>query len=120
MEIDPEALEVLAAYHWPGNVRELENTVRRGVALSKAAVVTVDDLPSELVASAGQSPGALGEGLYAERAEFERSYLSKLLDRCHGDVTCAASEARLPRATFYRFLKKHDLDPDRFRGTGSG
>lgn len=34
LEIAPEAVEMLLAYHWPGNVRELENTMERAVVLA--------------------------------------------------------------------------------------
>jgi len=48
-------------------------------------------------------------------AAFEREYLSGLLDRHRGDVSCAAREAQLPRGTVYRLLKKHGLAPKAFR-----
>jgi transcriptional regulator of acetoin/glycerol metabolism len=39
-----------------------------------------------------------------------------LLDQCQGDISRAAREAEVPRGTLYRFLKKHELNPDEFRG----
>jgi len=117
--ISPEAYQVLAQYRWPGNVRELQNVVRRGIALTKGPMIELDDLPDELVAAAGEgrTTGALG---YFERrdehlAQFERQYLSDLLARHHGDVRLAALEAKLPRGTLYRLMKKYGLDSGTFR-----
>lgn len=117
--ITPEAYQVLAQYRWPGNVRELANVIRRGIALTKEQMISVDDLPDELVSAAGQvrSTGALG---YFDRREehmarFDRQYLHELLVRHHGDVRTAAEEAKLPRGTLYRFMKKYGLDGGSFR-----
>ncbi|MHC4493533.1 MAG: helix-turn-helix domain-containing protein [Planctomycetota bacterium] len=35
---------------------------------------------------------------------------------CRGNVPEAARQARLPRGTLYRLLKKHRMDPGEFRG----
>lgn len=45
----PEAMEALYTYHWPGNVRELENVIERGVVLCKKSMITVDQLPKNIV-----------------------------------------------------------------------
>ena len=131
----PEALEVLLSYRWPGNVRELQNAVRRGIAMCRGDRVAVDDLPEHLVMHAGESiaagvasPALAGAGLgtippgagffelRAQRmAAFEREYLGALLHSHQGDVAAAAREARIPRGTYYRLLKNHDLKPAEFR-----
>ena len=123
--ISPEAYNVLSHYRWPGNVRELQNVLRRGIALTKGSMISLDDLPDSLVASAGE-PGTdesdstvRKSGFFAEReacvARFERDYLSSLLQRYHGNVKAAAEEAQLPRGTLYRLMKNHQLDSDQFR-----
>ncbi len=119
VEISPEAIEVLTSYSWPGNVRELQNVLKRTLALARREVILVEDLPDDLVAHAGESPADNG-GYFALRerrlASFEADYLKNLLVACRGDVTSAARDARLPRGTLYRLLKKHELNPADFRG----
>jgi transcriptional regulator with PAS, ATPase and Fis domain len=54
LSISPEAMRLLRRYSWPGNARELENVIARAVIVSDDDVVTVDDLPPELVS--GEAP----------------------------------------------------------------
>ncbi len=125
--VDPEVLEVLSRYLWPGNVRELQNVLKRAIAMCRQTTLSVEDLPDEIVVAAGE--GANGKtaskdgGFFEVReqriAAFEREYLANLLRASGGDVSQAAREARIPRGTFYRLLKKHDMDPGPFRG-GAG
>ncbi len=42
-------LDLLLNYPWPGNVRELENCVERAVVLSPSNVLSVNQLPEEVV-----------------------------------------------------------------------
>lgn len=45
----PEATAAMCAWAWPGNVRELENTVERIEILSEGPMITLNDLPPELL-----------------------------------------------------------------------
>ena len=112
VEIDREALEVLTSYAWPGNVRELQNVIKRVLVFSRRPVISADDLPDEIVAGAG-SHCATTHGFFALREQhsnaFERSYLEQLMRAHAGDVVAAAAEAKLPRGTLYRLLKKHGI-----------
>ncbi len=117
-----EVLEVLRAYNWPGNVRELMNVVRRGIAMAREDRISLDDLPDHLVLAAGRdlpSRGGPELGFFDLRAQrlasFERDYLSQKLEAHGGEVSAAAVEAQIPRGTFYRLLKNHDLKPADFR-----
>jgi DNA-binding NtrC family response regulator len=119
--LSTDVYQVLKGYHWPGNVRELQNVVRRAIAMTRAPLAGVDDLPDEIVAASGRNAGAEAGavGFFAQRAEhvarFERQYLTDLLTRHLGDVSAAAREARLPRGTLYRLMKGHGLDGASFR-----
>jgi DNA-binding NtrC family response regulator len=118
-ELGPEVMEVLMNYSWPGNVRELQNVLKRALAMSAKPTISLDDLPDELVARAGESTIKQNGGFFPLREQrvgaFERDYLQQLLNGCHGDVTSAAREAQLPRGTLYRLLKKYGLNPSDYR-----
>ncbi|MCO5166282.1 MAG: sigma-54 dependent transcriptional regulator [Planctomycetes bacterium] len=137
--IRPDAVEVLTHYRWPGNVRELQNVVRRGIAMTRADEIGIEDLPDTLViasgdqgarlvasaaagvaAGGGGAPALGGGGFFEERARrmaaFEREYLAAMLEQHQGDVTAAAKEAGIPRGTYYRLMKNHALKANDFRG----
>jgi DNA-binding NtrC family response regulator len=130
--VDAEAVEVLQAYAWPGNVRELQNVIKRTLAMTRRDVILPEDLPEQIVSGpargsaldAASSPAApspaAAEGFFGQREQhmsaFERQYLTNLLRACKGDTSLGAREAKLPRGTLYRLLKKYDLNPADFRG----
>jgi two-component system response regulator AtoC len=119
----PEAMEVLANHLWPGNVRELQNVVKRALTTVTGPVITLEDLPDELVVAAGEVSSRVSGGLFHLRerrlAAFEKEFLRNLLLTCHGDVSAVAREAKVPRGTLYRLLKRHELNPPDFRGNGA-
>ena len=119
VRVEPDAMATLARYAWPGNVRELQNVLRRALAMGCDEALTVDDLPEAIVAQASErSPEGEG-GFFRFRRQrieaFEREYLVGLMRTCQGDVPRAVREARIPRGTLYRLLKKHGLLPEDFR-----
>jgi len=119
MRVSPEAMEVLAHYSWPGNVRELQNVLKRALVMSSDPLLTVEDLPDEIVSQPGGGTEGGGRGFFHLREEriaaFERQYLADLLSTHGGDVSESAREAGIPRGTFYRLMKKHEIDPQAFR-----
>jgi DNA-binding NtrC family response regulator len=122
--ISAEAMALLEAYPWPGNVRQLQNVLRRGMALAAGDVLRSEDLPDEIRVSAEGlgAPERTAVGSFTEArdhhlARFERAYLEAALRESLGDVSRACETSGIARATFYRMLKRHGVDPDRFRSS---
>lgn len=119
--LDPEVMEVLTHYPWPGNVRELQNVLKRAITLTKHEVLTLDDLPEEVVTRGAelQNHNSSTHGFFSLRAQklasFEYEYLKELLTHSKGDVAKAAAEAVIPRGTFYRLMNKYHLRTDAFK-----
>lgn len=118
--IEHDAMEILKCYRWPGNVRQLQNVLKRILVRLAGKQVTVDDLPADIVENVtGDSPDSRPGGFFDLREKqlrsFEQRYLEEILASCQGDVTRASKEAKVPRGTFYRLLKKYSVDPDQYR-----
>ncbi len=99
-----EANRILANYSWPGNVRELINQVKRSVLLADSLVIEAEylDLPRQ---------GDYKQSLRKIREQSERDALLAVLENNNGQVSAAAKELGVSRATMYRLLNKHSLIP---------
>ena len=117
--IDPEVLQVFRCYRWPGNVRELQNTIKKILVMTPRDKIRVEDLPDEIATDTASCTDGNNSGFFNIReqhiAEFEKDYLSNLMETNQGDVTKAAEEADMPRGTLYRLLKKNNLNLSDFR-----
>ncbi len=115
MEITEEALAALRQYHWPGNVRELRNLVERVLILNpKISRIERRHLPMLVYREPGREPGRAAQaGLRGEefatlmeaREAYERDYILKKLDECHGNVSRAAEGLGVERSHLYRKMK---------------
>jgi len=102
-EIEVPARAVLLSYAWPGNVRQLMNTLDRATVLADDQMITVDDLPSEIVdgepfavpAIAHESP---------RLDEIERAHIVEVLERESGNKARAARALGIHRRKLYRLL----------------
>jgi len=111
VEIADAALTQLKQYHWPGNVRELKNVIERVLILNpKAQRIEAKHLPmlvqrTEGVAQRTTASREEFSTLLQAREAYERDYILKELDRCHGNVTRAAEALGLERSHLYRKMK---------------
>jgi two-component system nitrogen regulation response regulator NtrX len=114
VEMNDDALDALKKYHWPGNVRELRNLVERVLILNpKVQRIERKHLPMLVYRDPGKTAGqASGNGrgeefatLLEAREAYERDYILKKLDECHGNVSRAAEGLGLERSHLYRKMK---------------
>lgn len=118
--IPPNVMESLEAHQWPGNVRELRNFVEAALAMGEAPSV---DSSEPLEAPGGDSPRDGFPSLPIERLkqmpyndaraalllDFEKHYLSHIMEKARGNVTAAARDANMNRSHLFDLLKRHSL-----------
>jgi two-component system, NtrC family, response regulator GlrR len=119
--LSPGALEALVGYDWPGNVRELEHVLERAVVLAPDEEL-MEERHIGLPCAPGRAaavPAAEGfrEAKARAVAEFEESYLRKLLLVHGGNISGAARAAGKNRRAFWELIRKHGIDPRSFRGS---
>jgi two-component system nitrogen regulation response regulator NtrX len=109
VEIADSAVSALKQYHWPGNVRELRNVIERVLILNpKVQLIEGKHLPMLVQRTEGARAAAGREDfttLQQAREAYERDYILKELDRCHGNVSRAAESLGLERSHLYRKMK---------------
>jgi DNA-binding NtrC family response regulator len=107
--IEPEALEALTRYDWPGNVRELANVLERAQILAEGDVITLDDLPENLIT---YTPAADDEGEECDGQhlhEVQRRHVAAVLREAKGNKVHAARALGVSRRALYRLLDKYHL-----------
>ena len=122
-ELSLEASLALTRYEWPGNVRQLKNVMARASVLAGDSPIDVAHLPPEVLDAAGvvqPNAGAIDSlllelPLREARQRFEHSYIDHLLRRCRGNVSEAARQAGMGRASMHDKINKLGIDPHRYR-----
>jgi DNA-binding NtrC family response regulator len=114
------AMRAMRGYPWRGNVRELQNVIEHAVVLAEPGQeILADHIPfrgEEGAAAAPTTPIAsdFGEESYHAARErllddFERRYLTWLVERAGGNMSKAARVAGVDRTTLYRLMERHGL-----------
>lgn len=119
----PESLRWIRHHRWEGNVRELDNAVHREVVLADGDVIRFDIVNSETeptqptVNSSGDDYATLDFQSAKAKAvhDFERGYLTRILQIAHGNVSAAARIAEKERRAFGKLLKKHQISREQFK-----
>jgi DNA-binding NtrC family response regulator len=110
--IPDEVMKALKAYDWPGNVRALRHAAERAVILAGDGDFTVEDFSLSRGRAAAPSapapqPSAAVSDLNLERAE--KHMVEAALKKHAYNISLAAAELGLTRASLYRRMDKHGL-----------
>jgi two-component system nitrogen regulation response regulator NtrX len=105
MEINDDAIVLLQQYSWPGNVRELRNIMERVMLLNPQALrIERKHLPMLVHRETGRRSDPF-RTLQQARDAYERDYILKKVDECHGNMSRAAESLGLERSHLYRKMK---------------
>jgi two-component system nitrogen regulation response regulator NtrX len=105
LDIAEDAIELLKQYHWPGNVRELKNLIERVLILNpQAPRIERKHLPM-LVHRGVSKRSEDFSTLHQAREAYERDYILKKIDECHGNISRAAESLGLERSHLYRKMR---------------
>lgn len=99
----PEAMDKLKRYAWPGNIRELQHAIERAVIMTDSAVLQESDFLLSRTVSAGANSNTLNLD------EVEKSAIVKALNMHNGNISKAADELGLTRASLYRRMEKYGI-----------
>ncbi len=110
-----DAMQALKRYPWPGNVRELENAIQRLVIMTDTDVISLKDLPAEIVQAAGRdSRGRFrmptsGINLDKEIEGFERRWVQEALEQAKRVKSDAARLLGVDRNRLNYLCRKYNL-----------
>lgn len=104
-KIAPSTLKKLEKYAWPGNIRELQHAIERAIIMSDSQALMPDDF-FFLVPKADSSQESV-DNLNLD--DVEKNVILKAINKHSGNISKAAKELGLTRASLYRRLEKHGL-----------
>jgi len=104
-KIAPSALKKLEKYSWPGNIRELQHAIERAIIMSEGQALMPDDF-FFLVQKTDQATDS-SDNLNLD--DVEKNVILKAINKHSGNISKAAKELGLTRASLYRRLEKHGL-----------
>lgn len=103
LSIAQDAITKLKKYAWPGNVRELQHSIERAVIMADSATLQETDF-----LFSRKSDSSVGiDTLNLD--EVEKAAVVKGLQLHNGNISKAADELGLTRASLYRRMEKYGL-----------
>lgn len=103
------AIDQLQNYNWPGNVRELQHAIERAVIMSEQSELKPEDFFFLSGDHGGNDEQTDVQTNNLNLEEIERSVINKAIAKHGGNISKAAKELGLTRASLYRRLEKHGL-----------
>jgi len=104
-DIAPAALEMLERHAWPGNVRELRHVIERAVIMAGGDRLRRRDF--DFSADATAAGGLDLDDCNLER--IEKAAVARALEKHDGNVSRAARELGLTRASLYRRRRRYGV-----------
>lgn len=104
--INTGTLKRLMKHDWPGNIRELQHAVERAVILSESNVLEPHDFFMD-DSSDRRDDDFAPDNMNLD--EVEKMLVRKVIDKHGGNISRAAKELGLTRASLYRRIEKHGL-----------
>ena len=105
LKLHHQAIIRLKEYHWPGNVRELRHIIERAAIMTEGQLVEESMLT---IRPRNERIEKIPDDNF-NLEEMERKLIEAALSKHHGNISKAASELGLTRASLYRRLEKHNL-----------
>ena len=105
----PAAEQAMVDYDWPGNVRALRHAIERAVILATDATLEPTDLQLAGAVQAPSMPTEAPVPTALNLDHMEKETIHKALEKHGFNISRAAKELGLTRASLYRRMEKHGL-----------
>lgn len=103
LSISTEALTKLKKYPWPGNVRELQHSIERALIMADSHTLQ----ESDFLFSRNRNEAPSADTLNLD--EVEKAAVTKAIQLHNGNISKAADELGLTRASLYRRMEKYGI-----------
>ncbi|MDH5609701.1 MAG: sigma-54 dependent transcriptional regulator [Cyclobacteriaceae bacterium] len=104
--ISAGGIKKLQSYNWPGNIRELQHAIERTIIMSDNTTLGPDDF--FFLIQKQDSPSTADADSF-NLDDVEKSVIQRAVNKHNGNISKAARELGLTRASLYRRLEKYGL-----------
>lgn len=104
--VSSSTMKRLEKHNWPGNIRELQHAVERAVIMSDSNVMEPNDF---FLSQMEENKAAHMSSSTMNLEETEKMLIRKVIDKHGGNISKAAKELGLTRASLYRRLEKYGI-----------
>jgi len=104
--LNPSTMKRLEKHAWPGNIRELQHSVERAVIMSESNVLEPNDF---FLSNMDDKNRSENTPTTFNLEDTEKMLIRKVIDKHGGNISKAAKELGLTRASLYRRIEKYDL-----------
>ncbi|MEM9325713.1 MAG: sigma-54 dependent transcriptional regulator [Bacteroidota bacterium] len=105
-KVAPTTTKKLQKYSWPGNIRELQHAIERAIIMSDSDTLAPEDF---FFLSAKQDVANVPQPETFNLDDVEKGVIERVIDKHNGNISKAAKELGLTRASLYRRLEKYGL-----------
>ncbi len=103
LSISVDAMTKLKKYPWPGNVRELQHSIERALIMADSATLQGSDFLFSRKGNDAVNVDTLNLD------EVEKAAVAKAIQLHNGNISKAAEELGLTRASLYRRMEKYGI-----------
>ncbi|HEY7791669.1 MAG TPA: sigma 54-interacting transcriptional regulator [Vicinamibacterales bacterium] len=100
-----QALQLLSALPWRGNVRELQEFAYLVAGAAPGPLIRLEDILGHINLDSGPIAVGRRRTLQDARAQFEREYITAILDQHRGRIAEAARALGIQRTNLYRKMR---------------
>lgn len=105
-KLQTNTLKRLEKHDWPGNIRELQHSVERAVIMSDSHTLQPNDF---FLSTQPDKKGSTLPEDATNLEETEKMLIRKVVDKHGGNISKAAKELGITRASLYRRIEKYEL-----------
>ena len=116
LSVSDEAMQILQNYSWPGNIRQLENILHQAMIVTSYDTIDADCLPEGVCDPSTPAIENISEKTSNDSTtltpfhDVVKQTLKQALEQTDGNIPGAAKALGISRSTFYRMLKKYQLN----------
>jgi DNA-binding NtrC family response regulator len=104
--LGPNTLKRLEKHNWPGNIREIQHAVERAVIMSESNILQPQDF---FLSQMDEADNSVILTHTTNLEDTEKMLIRKVIDKHGGNISKAAKELGLTRASLYRRIEKYGL-----------